>query len=702
MTTRNPAHTFLVLWLSLALAPASAVAQVEEAPNEPGDSVDPPPVEVVAEPPGPVEPPELIPREVLFGNPDRTQASISPNGRWISYLAPVDGVLNAWVAPADDLEAARPITQDTGRGIRRHGWAHTSQHVLYTQDRDGDENWHVYSVDLDSGAVLDLTPFDGVQARIGSTSHHFPTEILVYVNKRSRRAHDLYRVDVTTGEMTLVHKNKQRFTGVYVDEHFQLLFGHRIRRDGGWELLEYEDGKWVPFMEVGLEDSMTTRVIGPGPGEDELILIDSRGRNTAALFSLDRRSGAATLLAEDPQADISFAFLHPTEHHVLVAASNYTRTKLHLVDEEWSTHVETLLAVEDGELGLRGCTTELERCVVSYEMDDEPERYYLYDAFERRAHFLFTDRADLGGYDLAPMHPAVIPSRDGLDLVSYYSLPLEADPDGDGIPDEPLPTVLFVHGGPWGRDSWGYHPVHQWGANRGYAVLSVNFRASTGFGKAFINAGNKAWGVEMHDDLLDAVQWAADEGITDMDRVCIAGGSYGGYATLAGLTFTPDVFACGVDIVGPSNLITLLKSIPPYWKPIRDSLYARVGDLRTREGKALLKERSPLTHVAQIERPLLIGQGANDPRVNQAESDQIVSAMKAKGLPVTYVLFPDEGHGFARPENWMAFFAVSEAFIAQHLGGRYEPIGDDFSGSSIQVPEGAELVPGVAEALDSE
>jgi len=332
--------------------------------------------------------------------------------------------------------------------------------------------------------------------------------------------------------------------------------------------------------------------------------------------------GTTELLAEDPRADISFAYLHPIEHRVLVAASNYTRHELHLIDEEWSTHVETLLAIEDGELGLRGCSTGLERCVVSFEMDDQPTKYYLYDSFERRARFLFTDRADLEEYDLAPMHPVVIPARDGLDLVSYYSLPLESDSDRDGIPDEPLPTLLFVHGGPWGRDSWGLHPVHQWGANRGYAVISVNFRASTGFGKAFINAGNQAWGVEMHHDLLDAVQWAVDQGISDEDHVGIAGGSYGGYATLVGLTSTPDVFACGVDIVGPSNLVTLLKSIPPYWKPIRDVFAARVGDIRTRDGRALLRDRSPLTHVDAIERPLLIGQGANDPRVNQAESDR--------------------------------------------------------------------------------
>jgi dipeptidyl aminopeptidase/acylaminoacyl peptidase len=300
---------------------------------------------------------------------------------------------------------------------------------------------------------------------------------------------------------------------------------------------------------------------------------------------------------------------------------------------------------------------------------------------------------------LVKMHPVTIKSRDGLNLVSYLSLPLDADPNGSGRPSKPLPMVLVVHGGPWGRDSWGFDSEHQLLANRGYAVLSVNFRASTGLGKAFTNAGNKEWAGRMHDDLLDAVDWAIAERIADPQRVAIMGGSYGGYATLVGLTFTPEKFACGVDIVGPSNLVTLLSTIPEYWVPQLQLFKDRVGDHTTDEGKKLLGERSPLNFADKIQRPLLIGQGANDPRVKQAESDQIVAAMRAKKIPHTYVLFPDEGHGFARPENNLAFYAVAEAFLAEHLGGRYEPIGADFTGSSIRCPEGADQVPGVADAL---
>ena len=334
-----------------------------------------------------------------------------------------------------------------------------------------------------------------------------------------------------------------------------------------------------------------------------------------------------------------------------------------------------------------------------YVVDDGPLRYYYYDHNQRKARFLFTDKEKLQGQDLAKMVPVIIKSRDGLDLVSYYTLPLRSDSNTDGKPDVPLPMVLDVHGGPWARDDWGYNPQHQWLANRGYAVLSVNFRGSTGFGKNFTNAGNLEWGRKMQNDLIDAVEWAVQQGIADPEKIAIMGGSYGGYATLAGLTFTPDTFNCGVDIVGPSNLTSLLQSIPPYWKPELDQLTTRVGDFRTEDGKKLLGERSPLTYVDRIARPLLIAQGANDPRVKQNESDQIVKAMQAKNLPVTYVLYADEGHGFVRPENRLSFYAIAEAFLAEHLGGKYEPIGKDFQGANLTVPAGADEVPGLTDAL---
>jgi acetyl esterase/lipase len=327
-------------------------------------------------------------------------------------------------------------------------------------------------------------------------------------------------------------------------------------------------------------------------------------------------------------------------------------------------------------------------------------RYYRFDREAQKAEFLFTNRQALEGRPLQKMHPHVVKSRDGMDLMCYLTLP--PGHDAGGKADRPVPMVLLVHGGPWGRDGWGFDPLHQLLSNRGYAVLSVNFRGSTGFGKKFLNAGNQEWAGKMHDDLIDAVNWAVAKKIADPSKIALMGGSYGGYATLVGLTFTPDVFACGVDIVGPSNILTLLSTIPPYWAPAVQMFKDRVGDFTSAEGKKFLTERSPLTHVAKIKRPLLIGQGANDPRVKQAESDQIVKAMTERSIPVTYVLFPDEGHGFARPANSLAFNAVAEAFLAKHLGGRYEPVGDAFDGSSLTVPQGAEGVPGLKEKMPKE
>jgi dipeptidyl aminopeptidase/acylaminoacyl peptidase len=331
--------------------------------------------------------------------------------------------------------------------------------------------------------------------------------------------------------------------------------------------------------------------------------------------------------------------------------------------------------------------------------DDGPVSYYLYNRTAKAAKFLFTNRKSLEGQPLVKMIPLQIKSEDGLDLVSYLSLPKWSDPDGNGRPDKPLPMVLYVHGGPWERETWGYKSIHQWLANRGYAVLSVNYRGSTSFGKNFTNAGNLEWGGKMQRDLVDAVNWSIREGVADKDRIAIMGGSYGGYAALAGLTFTPDLFACAVDIVGPSNLITMTETIPPYWIPEFELWSKRVGDNRTEEGRALLRERSPLTHVDRIKKPLLIAQGANDPRVKRNESDQIVNTMNKKGINVTYILYPDEGHGFARPENSISFFAVAEAFLSKHLGGRFEPIGNDFNGSTITVLSGADQVPGLQDAI---
>jgi dipeptidyl aminopeptidase/acylaminoacyl peptidase len=641
----------------------------------------------------------LIPRDVLFGNPDKAMARLSPDGKRLSYLAPVRGVLNVFVGPVDDPEAAKPVTADKKRGIRNYFWAYTSNHILYTQDTGGDENWRVYSVDLTSGEIKDLTPIDNVRAEIQEVSDRFPETILVGLNDRDPQYHDLYRVNIGTGDRELVQKNDQ-FAGFVTDDDYRVRFATKMTDDGGEAIYE-PDGKggWKEWQKIGMADTLTTSPAGFDKSGKILYFMDSRGRDTGALVAVDLGTGETKMIAENDKADIGGVLSHPTEKTIEGVSFNYERVKWTIFDPEIKKDFEYLNTVADGELTIASRTLDDKTWIVAYLMDDGPVRYYLYHRPEKKTTFLFTNRKSLEGLPLVKMHPVVIPSRDGLNLVSYLTLPKYADTDGDARPDKPLPLVLTVHGGPWARDDWGFDPQAQLLSNRGYATLSVNFRGSTGFGKSFANAGNKEWAGKMHNDLLDAVAWAVKEKIADPEKVAIMGGSYGGYATLVGLTFTPEAFACGVDVVGPSNLFTLLKTIPPYWAPAIQMFKDRVGDLDTEEGRKLLEERSPLNFVDRIQRPLLIGQGANDPRVKQSEADQIVAAMTAKKIPVTYVLFPDEGHGFARPENSLAFNAVTELFLAEHLGGRYEPIGNDFEGSSIKVPIGGSDLPGLEKAL---
>ncbi len=642
----------------------------------------------------------LIPRDVLFGNPDKANVQLSPDGKQISYLAAVDGVLNVWVGPADRPGNAKPITNDTHRGIRNYFWAYSNEHVLYMQDKGGNENFHIYCVNLASGKVIDLTPFDDVRASVAQVSPGYPKEVLVSLNNRDQRFFDIHRIDITTGEMSMVQENTEGFAGFITDTDLKVYFAVKMTSDGGSEIHKLTgDNSWTLLTNIPAEDSLTTNPLMLDESRKNLFMLDSRNRNTAALKLMNIASGDSKVVAEDEMADVSGIIGHPTKNIVQAVQSTFMRRRWQVLDKSIEADIKALEKVTDGEFNVTSRTVDDSTWIVAYVMDNGPVRYYRYDRASKQASFLFSNRKNLEGQPLAKMHPVVIKSRDGLNLVSYYTLPSWTDADKDGKPNEPVPMVLFVHGGPWARDGWGFNPYHQWLANRGYAVLSVNYRGSTGMGKNFINASNMEWAGKMHDDLLDAVTWAIEKGITTKDQVAIMGGSYGGYATLVGLTFTPDTFACGVDIVGPSNLDTLLNSIPAYWEPMIAIFTKRVGDHRTDEGRKLLNERSPLTRVDQIKKPLLIGQGANDPRVKQAEADQIVAAMKKRNIPVTYVLYPDEGHGFRRPENSISFNAVTESFLAQHLGGRFEPMSEDISGSSIQIPAGAEDIKGLPDSL---
>lgn len=668
----------MYLRLSLVLA-ASAILPAAQ-PAMASDSAQPP----------------LIERAKLFGNPSKTGGQLSPDGKWISFIAPRDGVLNVWVAPANDPASARPLTFEKVRPIRSSFWSPDSKQLLFVNDSGGDENFQLYGVDVVSGAQQDFTPFPKTTAEVIGTSTAIKDRLLIGLNKRDPRWHDVYLLKPATGELVQIFKN-DGFGGFVTDDQLHLRIASKPRADGGADYYRIIDNKAeaTPFVSVAFDDAGTTSPLGFTTDGKTLYWMDSRGRDTAALMAQDVASGRMTIVGSDAKADIGGGLFNPKTGQIEAYAVDYLRNEYVPVGDAVKTDLAYLKAQGKGEFYVGARTDADDKWIVSFDPVNAPASTWVYDRRAKSLKQLYVGRPELLGAPLVGQTPVVITARDGLPMVSYLTLPKAADPDGDGKPNAPVPMVLFVHGGPWARDSYGYSGYDQWLANRGYAVLNVNYRGSTGFGKAFTNAADLQWGRKMHDDLLDAVDWAVKHGVTTKDKVAIMGGSYGGYATLAGLTFTPTEFACGVDIVGPSNLFTLLQTIPPYWEAGRTQMYKRMGDPTTEAGRALLKERSPLTYADRIQRPLLIGQGANDPRVNVRESDQIVAAMQAKNIAVTYVVFPDEGHGFARPVNTIAFNAVAENFLAKCLGGRAEPIGDAVKASTAQVKAGAETMSGL-------
>ncbi|MBI1403461.1 MAG: prolyl oligopeptidase family serine peptidase [Porphyrobacter sp.] len=644
----------------------------------------------------------LIPRDALFGNPTRAQGQISPDGKWLSWLAPKDGVLNIWIAPVDEPEAARAMTGATDRPIRQHFWAPDSRAVMYIQDKAGDENFLLYRIDVASGAETTVTPFENTRVQLVAASHTIKDKLLLGINNRDPQWHDIHMLDLASGQLKLVLENNA-YARFLADDSLTLRMAMRQNAAGGTDYFRVSDGtvEAEPFETTAMEDSITTSPAGYTADGGTLYWIDSRGRNTAALFAQDTATGARRLIAEDDKADIGSTLRDPATGEVEAWATTYLTTRWTASDPETAASLAWLGERLEGDFAVTSRTDDDSIWIIGNDPLTKPVATYIYDRKAATLTPFYVSRPELEGMPLQPMHPVEIASRDGLTLPSYLTLPPGSDADGDGVPDAPVPMVLLVHGGPWARDGYGFNPGHQMLANRGYAVLSVNFRGSTGFGKAFLNAANKQWGLKMHDDLIDAVEWAVERGIAQKDKVAIMGGSYGGYATLAGLAFTPETFACGVDIVGPSNLETLLETIPPYWAPMVKIFHERMGNPSTEEGRALLRAASPLYKADRITKPLLIAQGANDPRVKQAESDQIVGAMKQAGIPVTYVLYPDEGHGFARPENNIAFFAIAENFLAECIGGRAEPLGDALKPSSTEIVEGAEHVQGLTAAVGS-
>ena len=640
----------------------------------------------------------LIPRQDLFGNPEKSAAEVSPDGKWIAWLAPKDGVMNVWAAPIDKPEAAVPVTDDKRRGIRMYHWAYDGKHLIYMQDEGGDENWHIYAVDVAGRTTKDLTPFPGVRAAFAGRSRKVPGEILLTLNRRDKRYPDLFRVDLATGDLKLVAENPG-FSGFETDDTFGPRLASKPTPDGGEDILRLKGETWEPWLQISADDSANTGILNLDSEGGTLFMFDSRGRNTAALASIDLATGKEQVLAEDPRADIGGIISDPETHVPLAYSVNYERTEHKALGPKLAPDIEFLTKNFGSEWGVGSRTEDDKLWTVSVSSATRPATSYLYDREAKTLTKLFDARPKLADAPLAAMHPVVIPSRDGHNLVSFLTLPKGSDARQPGRPDEPLPMVLFVHGGPWSRDRLGYNPMHQWLANRGYAVLSVNFRGSTGFGKAFVNAGDKEWGRKMDDDLLDGVAWAIREKIADPSRIGIMGGSYGGYATLSSMTRNPETYACGVDLVGPSELELLLKTIPAYWASGRPRLIKSLGNPDTEEGRALLKERSPLYQADKIKKPLLIAQGENDPRVKKEQSDQIVETMQSKGIPVTYLLYRREGHGFAEPENNISFTAIAKSFLGKCLGGRIAPITPaELKATSVEIPAGADLIEGYSAA----
>jgi len=654
--------------------------------------------------------PEMIPLKVLLALESYVAPKLSPDGTKISYIAPLNNVLNFFVAPVGDIHAAKPVTSKTGRGIQAsdvsgnimYRWSVDSKNIIFPQDYDGDENWDIHVVNVNTSEEKNLTPMPGVKIMILSTSDDHPDEILVSINDRVPHFPDLYRLNIITGNKTIVEENSGYF-GFIADNNLTPRVAIKMLAGLNFELYKSKgDGNWKLFKTITSEDlpalqaSRYQQVFHFDKTNTQFYLYDGQGRNTAALISYNLKTDEIKVIAQDQKVDIGGVMYHPSKHTVQAYASVWTRKIWQVIDNDIAGDMKFLKTVTDGDMDVVSRSAADDKWIIRYMLSDSPITYYLYERSSRSVQKLFVATPQLEGMKFSKLHPVVIKSRDGFDLVSYIMLPPWTDIDEDGRPEAPVPMVVTVHGGPGDeRAQYAFGPFVHWLANRGYAVLYVNFRGSPGFGKTFMNAANHEWGGKMHEDILDQVEWAITQGITSRDKVGLLGGSYGGYETLVAMTMTPDVFACGVDLVGPANL-----EIPmPHWNA--ESMAVKIGDPRTEEGRAFLKSRSPINFAHQTKNPLLIGQGATDSRVPQAQSDEMVKAMVKNGAKVVYCLYPDEGHGLYRSENQFSFWKITEIFLAQCLGGRYQPLSDELQGSSIQVPEGAEHIPGLPAALEN-
>lgn len=621
--------------------------------------------------------PPLVDREIFFGNPEISGGQLSPDGRWVSFVKPLDGIRNIWVKGIEEpFEAARPMTADSTRPVTGYFWSQDSRVILFVQDQGGNENYHVYAVDPGSApaagakvpTALDLTPLEDVRAAIYAVPENDPAHILAGLNDRDPAVHDVYRIDIRTGERELVLRNDENVAQWVADLDGNLRLGVRQREDGGWEILRVDGAALTPIYTCSAEETCWpdrfhkdgARVyLQTNKGEGDLVRLEL----------MDAGTGATEPVESDPEGEVDFGeaiFSNATEELIGTVYVG-DRRRIYARSEDFAQDLERIREVlPDGDYGFHSMTEDGRLMLVSLDSDVDPSSTYVFDRETGDAELLYRVRPEIPSQHMARLEPVRYTARDGLEIPAYLTVP-------KGVEPRNLAVVVLPHGGPWARDEWGFDGIAQFLANRGYAVLQPNFRGSTGYGKEFLNLGNEQWGTgTMQHDITDGVQWLIDQGVADPERVAIMGGSYGGYATLAGMAFTPELYAAGVDIVGPSSILTLLNSIPPYWKPLQRIFAVRVGDLNDPEDIERMKAQSPLHAADRIQAPLLVIQGANDPRVKKAESDQIVVALREKGQAVEYLVADNEGHGFANEDNTLAMFAKIEEFLAAHLGGRYQ------------------------------
>jgi len=620
----------------------------------------------------------LIDREIFFGNPEISGGQLSPDGKWISFMKEYNDIMNIWVKKFDEpFSKARPLTKNE-RPIGGYFWTYDGKYILYVKDNAGDENYHVYAVNpsekiLGDGLPMsrDLTPNEKVRAMIFQVSKLNPDVLMVGLNDRDPAYHDLYKLEISTGKLTKIFENTEKISGWDFDWDEKLRLATKTIENGNSQILKVNDDKtFTPIYETDILE--TAYVTGWSKDNSQIYLVSNKGDdvNFTALYKMDLNTLKTELVEKDPlnKVDFGSVFFSNVSRDMILTKYYDSKARRYWKNKTWEDAHNYLKSKFPGrEVSMGSNTKDEKKFLVTTYGDKFVSETYFFNIDTKELIYQYTPRPELKKQEkyLCEMTPITYKSSDGLDISAYLTVPKYKT-------GKKSPLIMFIHGGPWARDYWGYHSHAQFLANRGFVVLQPNFRGSTGYGKKFLDAGNKEWGAKMQDDITWGVKYMVDQGMVDEKKVAIMGGSYGGYATLAGVTYTPDLYACGVDIVGPSNLFTLLESIPPYWESFRKTMYKRMGDPNTEEGKAVLKKESPLFFADQIKSPLMIIQGANDPRVKQAESDQIVVALRELGTDVEYLLADDEGHGFRKPVNSKAMFAASEKFLAKYCGTRYQ------------------------------